>query len=136
MRYLNLDPDYVSRCLEANRHNNATTAYYLSLKKYIIEGGHTSCDYSSKSFDKSLLDINTNGTMQVHRRKLTAQKYMIDNYLTKSTQAEGVARKKSRDKSRDKIEKENRCVNIPNSVVTSVHTDSKRGKMGNKMKIN
>lgn len=35
MRSLNLDPDYVSRCLEANRHNNATTAYYLSLRKYV-----------------------------------------------------------------------------------------------------
>ena len=35
MRHLNLDPDYVSRCLEANRHNNATTAYYLSLRKFI-----------------------------------------------------------------------------------------------------
>ena len=55
MKNLNLDPDYVSKCLEANRHNNATTSYYLSLKKFIIEGGQTSCDLSSKSFDKSLL---------------------------------------------------------------------------------
>lgn len=55
MRHLNLEPDYVSKCLEANRHNNATTAYYLSLKKYISEGGHTSYDLSSKSFDKTLL---------------------------------------------------------------------------------
>jgi 5'-AMP-activated protein kinase, catalytic alpha subunit len=55
MKNLNLDPDYVSKCLEANRHNNATTSYYLSLKKFISEGGQTSCDLSSKSFDKSLL---------------------------------------------------------------------------------
>ena len=38
MKSLNLDPDYVLKCLEANRHNNATTSYYLSLKKYISEG--------------------------------------------------------------------------------------------------
>jgi len=55
MRTLNLDPDHVSRCLEANRHNNVTTTYYLSLKRYISEGGQTSCDLSSKSFDKSIL---------------------------------------------------------------------------------
>ncbi|MCB0370645.1 MAG: hypothetical protein KDD45_14775 [Bdellovibrionales bacterium] len=77
MRSLNLDPDYVCKCLEANRHNNATTAYYLALKKYVSEGGQTSYDLSSKSFDKSILELN--------KRKSTGTKYMIDNYLTKST---------------------------------------------------
>lgn len=55
MKTFNLDPDYVSKCLDANRHNNATTTYYLWLKKFISEGGQTSCDLSSKSFDKSLI---------------------------------------------------------------------------------
>ena len=66
------------------------------------------------------MEINT--STQIHRRKLTANKYMIDNYLTKSTETELIARRKSRDKSRDRIEKENRCVNVPQSVVTSIHT--------------
>lgn len=35
MKFLHFDADYVAKCLEANRHNNATTSYYLSLKKYI-----------------------------------------------------------------------------------------------------
>ena len=92
MRTLNLDPDHVSRCLEANRHNNLTTTYYLSLKRYISEGGHTSCDLSSKSFDKSILEP--------HRRKNTAKNIIFDNFFTKSTEAD--AKKISKDKSRDK----------------------------------
>ncbi len=78
LRTFNLDPDYVSKCLEANRHNNATTSYYLSLKKYISEGGQTSYDLSSKSFDKSLLEP---------RRKQTGTNLMIDNFFTKSTES-------------------------------------------------
>jgi 5'-AMP-activated protein kinase catalytic alpha subunit len=91
MRTLSLDPDYVSKCLEANRHNNATTAYYLSLKKFISEGGQTSCDLSSKSFDKSVLEP--------YRRKQTAKNVVLDNFFTKSTE-EGP--RKSKEKSREK----------------------------------
>ena len=69
-----------------------TTTYYLSLKKYVSEGGNSSCDLSSKSFDKSLLDP--------HRRKSTAHQLLLDNYLTKSTEEE--PRKKSKEKSREK----------------------------------
>jgi hypothetical protein len=94
----------------------------------VSEGGQTSYDLSSKSFDKSLLEIP--------KRKATNSKYMIDNYFTKSTECDVVARKKSREKSKDKIDKENRCVNVPNSVVTSIHTESKRSKMNTKNKIN
>jgi len=49
------------------------------------------------------MDINTN--THIHKRKLTANKYMLDNYLTKSTETEVIARRKSKDKSRDKIDK-------------------------------
>ena len=35
LRGLQLDPDHVTKCVEANRHNNATTTYYLFLKKYL-----------------------------------------------------------------------------------------------------
>lgn len=49
--------------------------------------------------------MEINPSTQIHKRKLTANKYMIDNYLTKSTEAEVIARRKSRDKSRDKIDK-------------------------------
>jgi 5'-AMP-activated protein kinase catalytic alpha subunit len=77
MKSLNLDPDYVLKCLEANRHNNATTSYYLSLKKYVTEGGQSNYDLSSKSFDKSILEPN--------RRKNTV-KLLLDNYITKSTE--------------------------------------------------
>ena len=43
-----IDIDYVSKCLEANRHNNATTTYHLAMKKFIKEGGKTNCDLTSK----------------------------------------------------------------------------------------
>ncbi len=48
LKQFNYDLDYVSKCLEANRHNNVTTSYYLSLKKYVKEGGVTTYDISSK----------------------------------------------------------------------------------------
>ena len=34
LEQFSFDSDYVNKCLEANRHNNVTTAYYLALKKY------------------------------------------------------------------------------------------------------
>ena len=79
MKTFNLDPDYVVKCIEANRHNNATTSYYLSLKKYVSEGGqinmgNASYDLSSKSFDRGEV-----------RRKQTGTKILIDNFFTKST---------------------------------------------------
>lgn len=126
MKELNLDPDYVSKCLEANRHNNATTAYYLSLKKHISDGGSTSSDLSSKSIDKSMIEPN--------KRKATVNNFIMDNFFTKSTESETLIKRKS--KSKDKIEKENRCTNVPNSVVTSVNTESKRIKLNSKSKIN
>ena len=114
MKALSLDPDYVQKCLEANRHNNATTSYYLSLKKHVSEGGQSSCDLASKSFDKSVLEPN--------RRKNTANQLLLDNYITKSTEDD--ARKKSR--SKDRPDKENRCYNQTSTVLTSVNADSKR----------
>lgn len=78
MKTLNLDPEYVQKCLQANRHNNATTSYYLSLKKYVCEGGQSNYDLSSKSFDKSILEPN--------RRKNTVNQLLLDNYITKSTE--------------------------------------------------
>jgi 5'-AMP-activated protein kinase catalytic alpha subunit len=55
LKDFNYDIDYASKCLEANRHNNITTTYYLALKKFIKEGGRTLCDLADKNFDKSLL---------------------------------------------------------------------------------
>jgi serine/threonine protein kinase len=43
---LNIDGEYVRQCLEANKHNSKTTAYYLLLKKHLKEGGQTISDSS------------------------------------------------------------------------------------------
>jgi len=40
--------DYTKKCLEANKHNDVTTAYYLLLKKYIQDGGVSIADYGYK----------------------------------------------------------------------------------------
>lgn len=77
MKNYAFDPDYVSKCLEANRHNNVTTTYYLSLKKYIREGGVLTYDHPSKSFDKSIIDTN--------RRKNTIQNVILDNFFTRNS---------------------------------------------------
>ena len=49
------DAQYVTKCVEANRHNDATTAYYLTMKQYLKEGGSSAYDMSSKAFDHSLI---------------------------------------------------------------------------------
>lgn len=55
MKPLSFDYDHVTNCLEANRHNNVTTCYYLLLKKLVMDGGNSSCDLGSRSFDKSII---------------------------------------------------------------------------------
>eukprot|EP00826_Nyctotherus_ovalis_P049724 TRINITY_DN6028_c0_g1_i8.p1 TRINITY_DN6028_c0_g1~~TRINITY_DN6028_c0_g1_i8.p1 ORF type:complete len:580 (+),score=128.01 TRINITY_DN6028_c0_g1_i8:153-1892(+) len=44
------DPEYTKKCIEANKHNAATTTYYLLLQKFVREGGKTSADLSSPLF--------------------------------------------------------------------------------------
>lgn len=46
--------DYVQKCLECNKHNHATTSYYLLLKKHLSSGGKSPADISSDSYDPSL----------------------------------------------------------------------------------
>lgn len=50
-----VDIEKTQSCIEANRHNNLTTTYYLTLKKFLKEGGESTCDLGGKNFDKNLL---------------------------------------------------------------------------------
>ena len=51
----NIDKDYARKCIEANRHNEATTTYYLLVKKYQREGKEDIIDpNSSISLEKLL----------------------------------------------------------------------------------
>lgn len=75
--------------------------------------------------------------LEPRRKQTGTSNILIDNYFTKSTECETMIKRKSREKSKEKIEKENKCINIPTSVVSSVHTDSKRGRINTmKNKIN
>ena len=58
LKNYDVDVDYASKCLQANRHNNITTTYYLAMKKFVREGGKSAYDLGSKDFDKSLLEPN------------------------------------------------------------------------------
>ena len=43
--------DYTKKCIEANKHNSATTTYYLLLQKFIREGGKSAADIADPSFE-------------------------------------------------------------------------------------
>jgi 5'-AMP-activated protein kinase catalytic alpha subunit len=43
--------EYTQKCIEANKHNSATTTYYLLLQKFIREGGKSTADLSSTQFE-------------------------------------------------------------------------------------
>jgi len=47
----NFDLEYCSRCIEANKHNHITTAYYLLLKKHLRNGHASPADIGSPLFD-------------------------------------------------------------------------------------
>lgn len=62
------------RCVESNRYNNASTTYYLSFKKFVREGGLSSCDMNSPAFDETLL--------QPHRRSREEPDFAIGSDAT------------------------------------------------------
>ncbi|CAD8136584.1 unnamed protein product [Paramecium pentaurelia] len=51
--------DYIKKCLDANKHNNLTTAYFLILKKHLINGGKSVADINSTNFNEKLLEPAT-----------------------------------------------------------------------------
>jgi 5'-AMP-activated protein kinase, catalytic alpha subunit len=44
-----IDKDYAQKCIEANKHNNVSTGYYLLLKKHLRDGGTSLAHYSHSS---------------------------------------------------------------------------------------
>lgn len=53
---LGFDLNFTRKCIEANRHNDATTTYYLLLKKYVRDGGISKAYLGSKYFDPTLIE--------------------------------------------------------------------------------
>jgi hypothetical protein len=58
LRALNLDVEQTERCIEANRHNNETTTYYLLFKRFLRQGNISKADFSGKHFDKAAIEPN------------------------------------------------------------------------------
>lgn len=49
------DAEYTKKCVEANKHNAATTTYYLLLQKFVREGGCSPADISSPLFEPATI---------------------------------------------------------------------------------
>jgi len=62
---LGFDESYTQKCIEANKHNPATTAYYLLLKKFTREGGKSIADLTSDLYEP----ITLRNKMQQIREK-------------------------------------------------------------------
>lgn len=64
----NIDPDYAKKCIEANRHNDITTTYYLLIKKYQRNG------------KKKI--INPNSSLSIQRELTGSLKKAMASYET------------------------------------------------------
>lgn len=53
---LGFQHSFTRKCIEANRHNDATTTYYLLLKKFVRDGGISKAYLGSKYFDSTLIE--------------------------------------------------------------------------------
>jgi 5'-AMP-activated protein kinase catalytic alpha subunit len=62
--------DYCKKCLEANKHNNVTTAYYLLLKKYIQLGGVSVADYGYRPDNQQERSVETSGLLLPTRKRV------------------------------------------------------------------
>ena len=78
--------------MEANRHTNLTTSYYLTLKKFLKDGGESACDIGSRNFDKSLLEPPGSN----NRRDTSKNGVLIENFFTGNTENNSHLRKKSK----------------------------------------
>ncbi len=47
MKQQDEDIDYIRKSLQANRHNNITTTYYLCMKKFLKQGGKSKYDVTN-----------------------------------------------------------------------------------------
>ena len=65
MATMNYNPDNVFKNVEANRHSNITTIYYLLLKRHLKNGGTSTCDLSDPEFDRALLEPIDNKSRKV-----------------------------------------------------------------------
>ena len=71
------NPEYTQKCVEANKHNPATTTYYLLLQKFIRDGGKSPADLSSALFElttigKRLLTLREPTGLSVGSKNLDA----------------------------------------------------------------
>lgn len=119
MNALGLDGEFSEKCIEANRHNNETTTYYLLLKRFLKEGNISKADFSGKYFDKSAIEPN--------QRRNKNYSLKAEDIIRKSVSP---PQKKMKSKSFYKDRKENesfmeRSVKIPKNNKSKSRNNSK-----------
>jgi len=45
-----INTEFAQKCIEANKHSNVTTTYYLELQKFLKNGGKSNADISSEEY--------------------------------------------------------------------------------------
>jgi len=76
-------PDYTQKCVEANKHNPATTTYYLLLQKFIREGGKSPADLTSPLFEPITIGRRLHTLRETpHLEKLGSQNINLNSTST------------------------------------------------------
>ena len=78
------EPQFMRECLMTNKHNSATTAYYLLLKQRHESGFHSIADINSSKFDATLLYTRRNTPISTprHSRMRSSVQHFLDAELS------------------------------------------------------
>jgi len=77
------DAEYARECLLTNKHNAATTTYYLLLKQRHESGFQSIADINSSRFDPSLLAYQPNYSRSAtpNSQQRSRQRSSVDKFL-------------------------------------------------------
>lgn len=79
------DLDYAAKCIDANKHNHITTAYYLLLKKLLKEGGSSKADINSPDFDyEEVKPLKRKDSERDRLRSIDKEVYLCADYSLKA----------------------------------------------------
>lgn len=67
MKEYGFESEYTQQCLDANKHNHATTTYYLFLKRLKLEG-KLQCEYEISNIKQKELNLSNRKEMSVRSR--------------------------------------------------------------------
>lgn len=92
--------DYTQKCVEANKHNSATTTYYLLLQKYVREGNKSIADLASDLFEPMTIGrrlYTLRETPNIHLDKLDTQSIKLPSQILGQTLPHPPAERKTQE---------------------------------------